>query len=54
MLKSIECAHRKYEKVNIHKNKTESQNTRIHSSLLDKWNVAKFIIGNFVHVGGVS
>ena len=41
MPKSIECAHRKYEKVNTHKNETELQNTRIHISLLDKWNVAK-------------
>ena len=43
MPKSIEYAHRKYEKANTHKkkqihikNKTELQNTRIHSSLLDK------------------
>ena len=43
MPKSIECAHRKYEKVNtVHtKNKPDLQNTRIQSSLLDKWNVAK-------------
>jgi len=41
MPKSIECAHRKYEKINTYKNKTELQNSRIHSSLLDKWNVAK-------------
>ena len=33
MPKSIECEHRKYEKVDTHKNKTELQNTRIHSSL---------------------
>jgi len=38
MPKSIECAHRKYEKVNtVHtKNKPDLQNTRIQSSLLDK------------------
>jgi len=31
MQKSIECAHRKYEKVNIHKKEAELQNTRMHS-----------------------
>ena len=40
MPKSIECGHRKYKKVNLHTynktEKTELQNTRIHSRLLDK------------------
>ena len=52
---SIEYAHRKYEKVNTQKNKTELQNTRIHSILF--WTremLLKFITGNFFHVGGVS
>ena len=57
MLRSIECAHRKYEKVklNVHKKQPELQNTRIHSILF--WTremLLKFIIGNFFHVGGVS
>ena len=55
MPKSIECAHRKYEKVNTHTKKTELQNTRIHSILF--WTremLLKFIIGNFFHVGDVS
>jgi len=53
MPKSIECAHRKYEKIHT-KNKTELQNTRIHSSLLDKRNGAKVHSWEFFHVGGVS
>jgi len=55
MPKSIECAHRKYENVNTHKNKTELQNIRIHSILF--WTnemLLKFMIGNFFYVGGVS
>ena len=54
MPKSIAYAHRKYEKVNT-KNKTELQNTRIHSILF--WTremLLKFITGIFFHVGGVS
>jgi len=52
--KSVECAHRKYEKVLQTENKTALQNTRIHSILL--WTsemLLKFIIGNFFHVEGV-
>ena len=49
MPRSIECAHRKYEKVS---RVTEYWNTQYF--VLDKGNVAKFIIGNFFHVGGVS
>jgi len=48
MQKSIECAHRKCEKVNIHKKSTGLQNTRIHSILF--WTsemLLKFIMGNF-------
>jgi len=48
MPKSIECAHRKYEKVNIHKKQAELQNTRKHSILF--WTremLLKFIIGIF-------
>ena len=55
MTKNIECAHRKYEKVNIHKRSTELQNTRIHSILF--WTsemLLKFIVGNLFHVGSVS
>jgi len=55
MPESIEYAHRKCEKVNTHKNKTELQNTRMHSILF--WTgemLLKFIVGNFFHVGGVS
>ena len=48
MPKSIECAHRKYKKVMHTYNKTELQNTRNHSSLLDKWNVAKVHSWEFV------
>ena len=51
MSRSIECAHRKYEKV-FTKNKAELQNTRIHSILF--WTremLLKFIIGNIFHVG---
>jgi len=33
MPRNIECAHRKYEKVNTHKKLAELQNTRIHSIL---------------------
>ena len=52
--KGIKCAHRKYEKVNIHKKQAELQNTRLHSILF--WTremLLKFIIGNFFHVGCV-
>jgi len=55
MPESIEYAHRKCEKVNTHKIKTELQNTRIHSILFwtgEIW--LKFKIGNLFHVGGVS
>jgi len=55
MPKSIECAQRKYEKVNVHKKEVELQNTRKHSILF--WTremLLKFIIGNFFHVGAVS
>jgi len=57
MPKSIECAYRKYEKVNTHKNKTELQNTRILEFTVVCWTnemLLKFIVGNFFHVGGVS
>jgi len=55
MPRSIECAHRKYEKVSVHKISAELQDTRIHSILF--WTremLVKFIIGNFFHVEGVS
>ena len=55
MPRSIECAHRKYEKVNVHKKisrVTEYQNTEYF--VLDKGNVAKVHNWEFFHVGGVS
>jgi len=55
MPENIEYAHRKCEKINTQKNKTELQNTIIHSILF--WTgemLQKFTIGNFFHVGGVS
>ena len=54
MPRNIECAHRKYEKVNVHKKEAELQNTRIHSILFWTWEMLlKFIIENFFHEGGV-
>ena len=55
MPRSIECAHRKYEKVFVHKIQAELQNTRIHSILFwAREMLLKFIIGNFFNVGVVS
>jgi len=55
MPESIEYAQKMRKSKYTKKNKTELQNTKIHSILF--WTsemLLKFIVGNFFHVGGVS
>jgi len=61
MPKSIECAHRKYEKV-THTKKIKQRHRILEFTIVSNYKLIcwtnemllKFIVGNFFHVGGVS